>query len=409
VTTSPALSPPVRIPSPDATAALTWLGPLRQGLAPTDQIDWSRLEHLAMALDAAVMAYPVGADVQAGPERSIRLRAIRRNLASLGYADTTDQHPIFGMFAQFVCGYQNIDLRDAIGLGHGRLIARHATPATRERWLPRLLAGDLAGIAITEPHGGSRPAETRVHAVRAPDGTWLVSGRKIWISRLVEAAVFVVFFRHPDGQLAAAAIDATAPGLRRTVIPPTGLAGWTWGILDLDAVPVGPEDVLAGDGMLLLRDHFAHYRPLVTATAVGGAAAVFDAVATTLTHRRDSGDLPRLRDSAVITLGRTHAQLVTGLLGACMASRLANAGHHAAEQWSAATKAHGVDVAHGAVAELALLLGAAGFRADSPIAKTHRDLNGLLYADGIHDSLYRAAGKHHITACEAPVPEPRTA
>ncbi|HET6755559.1 MAG TPA: acyl-CoA dehydrogenase family protein, partial [Jiangellaceae bacterium] len=107
-----------------------------------------------------------------------------------------------------------------------------------------------------------RPAETRVHAVRAPDGTWLVSGRKTWISRLVEAAVFVVFFRNPNGRLAAAAIDATAPGLRRTVIPPTGLAGWTWGILDLDAVPLTPTDVLDGDGMLLLRDHFAHYRPL---------------------------------------------------------------------------------------------------------------------------------------------------
>ena len=31
--------------------------------------------------------------------------------------------------------------------------------------------------------------------------------------------------------------------------------------------------------------------------------------------------------------------------------------------------------------------------ADSKLAKAHRDLNGLLYADGIHDSLYRAAGR----------------
>ena len=54
------------------------------------------------------------------------------------------------------------------------------------------------------------------------------------------------------------------------MIPPTGLAGWTWGILDLDAVLVAPEDVPAGDGMLLLRDHFAHYRPLVTATVIWG-------------------------------------------------------------------------------------------------------------------------------------------
>lgn len=33
------------------------------------------------------------------------------------------------------------------------------------------------------------------------------------------------------------------------------------------------------------------------------------------------------------------------------------------------------------------------FTADSPLAKARRDLNGLLYADGIHDSLYRAASR----------------
>jgi len=40
-------------------------------------------------------------------------------------------------------------------------------------------------------------------------------------------------------------------------------------------------------------------------------------------------------------------------------------------------KAHGVDTANQTTAELALLLGATGYRADSPIAKTLRDLNGL--------------------------------
>jgi hypothetical protein len=27
---------------------------------------------------------------------------------------------------QFICGYRDVDLRDSTGLGHGRLIARHA-------------------------------------------------------------------------------------------------------------------------------------------------------------------------------------------------------------------------------------------------------------------------------------------
>lgn len=190
--------------------------------------------------------------------------------------------------------------------------------------------------------------------------------------------MFVVFFRAPDGRLVAAAVDATEPGLHRQSVPPSGLAGWSWGILDLVAVPVRSEDVLHGDGMTLLREHFAGYRPLVTSTALGGAAAVFDTVTAGLTTRQISGDVSRLRDSALVTLGRTHVQLVTALLGTVAAARLAAAGNDDAERWAAAMKAHGIDTANQATAELALLLGAAGFRADCQIAKTRRDLNGLL-------------------------------
>lgn len=49
------------------------------------------------------------------------------------------------------------------------------------------------------------------------------------------------------------------------------------------------------------------------------------------------------------------------------------------------TEGPGIDTANDVVGELALLLGAVGFRADSPIANTRGDLGELLYADGIHD------------------------
>jgi hypothetical protein len=38
------------------------------------------------------------------------------------------------------------------------------------------------------------------------------------------------------------------------------------------------------------------------------------------------------------------------------------------------------------------LVGAGGFQAASPIAKARHDVPGLLFADGIHDSLYRSGG-----------------
>lgn len=39
--------------------------------------------------------------------------------------------------------------------------------------------------------------------------------------------------------------------------------------------------------------------------------------------------------------------------------------------------------------------------ADSALVKARRDLNGLLYADGIHDSLYRTVGRMLIGAAPA--------
>ncbi len=58
-----------------------------------------------------------------------------------------------------------------------------------------------------------------------------------------------------------------------------------------------------------------------------------------------------------------------------------------------AIKAHAVDTANAAVADLAPLAGAVGCASGSPLEKAGRDLRALLYADGIHDSLYRAVGR----------------
>jgi len=382
--------------------AALWLDPLLPAFPELTMRDIAALGQFEDALRGLLEAHPVSWPADAG-ERSRNLRAIRRGLAECGYLALAvpvrdgghGRPPVVQVLLQFVCGYHDVDLRDSTGLGHGRLIAAHAAPQTRDCWLPRLLAGAVPGIAITEPHGGSQVHATATHAIPIADGTWRVSGTKTWISRLTEAAVFCVFFTAPDGRLTAAAIDARTAGLSRRLITPSGLSGWAWGELRLDGATVRPCDILGqpGDGMQLLRDHFARYRPLIAATALGAAAAVHDQTAALLADRCQAGVIARVRDNALITLGRTWAQLNAAILAAVTARRLAEAGHPAAQAWGCAVKAHGVDAAYQAASELALLAGAAGFTADSRIAKTRADLNALLYADGIHDSLYRAAGR----------------
>lgn len=391
------------------SGSIGWLAPLRELLPAVEPADWARLEHLDTLLGSLVEGCPPTGH----PGRSAALLEVRRCLAGHGYATAPQPAPdlagraaVVQALAQFVSGWHDLDLRDATGAGHGALI-RHATcPRTRRRWSARLAAGELVGIAVTERQGGSRIQEITTRASAATGGRWLLSGEKVWISRLCEAAGLVVFFRDPDGNISAALVDAAAPGLDRQPLPPAGLAGWSWGVLSLHQVPVDPDTDLigeAGHGLEVFRDHFAAFRPLVTATALGTAAGVHTTVTATLAARLNSGTLPRVRDHTLIALGHGHAALTACLLATLATATLTAAGHPDGEAWARAGKAYGVDTAIAVVDQLVPLIGAAGFTATSPLAKDRADLAALRYADGIHDSLYRSAGRTLLTAARPQV------
>ena len=367
----------------EATAT-RWLEPLRAAVSELTEPDLDQVRRFEHTLRRLLAAYPVNTALE-DQIRSRHLRQIRRGLADAGHLALAvparhggcGRPAVMQALLQFICGYHDVDLRDSSGLGHGRLVAEHATPQVRDQWLPVLLAGAVPGIAITEPCGGSQVHATQTAATPARGGAWAVSGTKTWISRLTEAPLFCVFFTGPAGQLTAAVIDAASPGLNRRPIIPAGLSGWTWGELHLHEVTVQPCDILGqpGQGMQLLREHFAHYRPLVAATALGAAAAVHDQTSAGLDGRRQAGAIADLRDNALITLGRTYAQINAALLAALTAHRLADARDPLAHLWGCAAKAHGADAAYQAASELALLAGATSFTADSRTAKTRRDLS----------------------------------
>ena len=227
-----------------------------------------------------------------------------------------------------------------------------------------------------------------------------MSGTKTWISRLTEAAVFCVFFTGPGRAAHGGRHRRASPGLARRPITPAGLSGWAWGELRLHEVTVRPCDILGqpGQGMQLLREHFAHYRPLVAATALGAAAAVHDQTSAGLDGRRQAGAIaeparqrpdhprPDLRPDQRRAAGRAHRPSPRGRRGSPRAA---------------------VGVRSQGPRRRCRLPGrlrtrAAGRRRQaSPLTRgprrPARDLNALLYADGIHDSLYRSAGRSLTT------------
>jgi alkylation response protein AidB-like acyl-CoA dehydrogenase len=372
-----------------------WLTPFAAVMPQLRPADWVWLHEFEADLVVLATVEPPHAAGQSS--RAAWLLEVRRQLARR-HPQTGAGEPgadaIRQALVQFVCGFYDLDLRDAYGPGHGALILAGATEPTRLYWAGRLAAGELVGIAATERHGGSRIQEITTSA-RLDGPRWVLSGEKCWVSRLVEASGIVVFFRDPDGRISAAIVDAATPGLERELLHPAGLTGWSWGILRLHQVGIDPDrDLLAapGHGLSLFRRHFTSFRPLVTATALGTAAGVHTTVTDALAARTRLGVLPRVRDNAMITLGRTHAELCAALLASAATSRLAATGEPHADLWARVGKAHGVDTAHRAVTDLVPLLGAAGFQLRHPVAKARHDLTGLLYADGIHDSLYRSGG-----------------
>ena len=73
------------------------------------------------------------------------------------------------------------------------------SPEQKERWLPRLAAGDAVGcFGLTEPDFGSNPAGMRATA-RQDGDAWVLNGEKTWITNGTLADVAVVWARTPQG------------------------------------------------------------------------------------------------------------------------------------------------------------------------------------------------------------------
>lgn len=84
------------------------------------------------------------------------------------------------------------------------LLLAHADPELVERYVPDMLAGRVHGtMCLSEPQAGSSLADITTRAEPRPDGTYAVTGTKMWISggdhELGENIVHLVLAKVPGG------------------------------------------------------------------------------------------------------------------------------------------------------------------------------------------------------------------
>ena len=69
----------------------------------------------------------------------------------------------------------------------------------KKNYLPRMATGEVIGcFGLTEPHGGSDPANMKTHA-KKDGGDWVINGAKMWITNGNLAHIAIVWAQTEDG------------------------------------------------------------------------------------------------------------------------------------------------------------------------------------------------------------------
>src|SRR5579859_8163472 len=100
-------------------------------------------------------------------------------------------------------------------VGIGTLpIVYFGTPEQKQKYLPRLAAGEIVGAyALSESTSGSDALNCRTRAVLSPDGkNYILNGEKMWISNAQFADVYVVFAKIDGEKFSAFIVERTFPG-----------------------------------------------------------------------------------------------------------------------------------------------------------------------------------------------------
>jgi glutaryl-CoA dehydrogenase len=116
----------------------------------------------------------------------------------------------------------------------------------KDKYLPRMAAGELIGcFGLTEPHGGSDPANMKTHA-KKKGADWVINGSKMWITNGAVADLAIVWAQTSDG-IRGFIVEKGTPGFSAPEIENKfSLRASVTSALFFDHVTVPEENLLPG-------------------------------------------------------------------------------------------------------------------------------------------------------------------
>lgn len=135
------------------------------------------------------------------------------------YGGSETGHVAYGLLQREIervdSGYRSMVSVQASLVAHP--INAYGTPAHKEKYLPKLMSGEMIGcFGLTEPDFGSDPGGMVTRAEKTQGG-YLLNGAKMWISNAPVADVFVIWAKL-DGQIRGFILEKGMPGLKANKI-----------------------------------------------------------------------------------------------------------------------------------------------------------------------------------------------
>ena len=247
-------------------------------------------------------------------------------------------------------------------------IYAYGSEEQRLRWLPAMASGEAIGcFGLTEPHGGSDPANMKTRA-RRDGGDWVIDGAKMWITNGGLAHVAIVWAMTDEG-IQGFLVERGAKGFEtRDIHRKMSLRASVTSALFFDGVRVPDADRLPGvKGLKGPLGCLTQARYGITWGPIGAAIACFRE-AVEYTKTRILFDRPLAANQAVqLKLADMARRITTAQLLSLHLGRMKDAGTLHPTQVSLA-KWNNVRMAIDIAREARDLLGGAGITTEhSPI------------------------------------------
>jgi len=262
----------------------------------------------------------------------------------------------------------------------------YATEEQKRRYLPRLCSGMVGAYALSEASSGSDAFAMQTRATQQPDGSWVLNGRKMWITNGAEAEFFIVFatvdpakgYKGITAFIVERGFHGFAVGKKEDKL---GIRASSTTELIFDNVPVPAANLLGpvGQGYKVAIETLNEGRIGIGAQMIGNAQGALDAAVAYLKERHQFGRALREFQGIQFQVAQAATELEAARLMVYNATRLKDAGHDIAIT-GAMAKLYASQVCEKVTSLAVELLGGYGYTKDYPVEKFWRDAKiGAIY------------------------------